>query len=168
MGLSGILGNLLQQYTGESASATHATGQHFEQVAQSVDPSTLASGLGAMMRSSDTPAFGQIVGQLFGNGSGDQKAGMLNALLGSASPAVLSQLASLVPGLASGGTISPQQAQAIPAGAVSQMAAQAESHDPSIIDKMSSLYAAHPTLVKTLGTGAMMIALREIGKRYSR
>jgi hypothetical protein len=31
---------------------------------------------------------------------------------------------------------------------------------------MSTLYAAHPTLVKTLGTAAMMIAMREIAQRH--
>jgi len=31
---------------------------------------------------------------------------------------------------------------------------------------MSGLYAAHPTLVKTLGTAAMMIALCKIAERH--
>jgi len=171
MGLSGMLGSLLQQYAGGAAAAAapapEAANQHFDQVAQHLDPSALASSLGAMMRSSDTPAFGNIVGQLFGNGNGDQKASMLNTLLAGAAPGVLSQLSGLVPGLTGGGTITPQQAQAIPAEAVTQMAAQAEKHNPSIVDEMSSVYAAHPGLVKTLGTGAMMIALREVAKKYN-
>jgi len=32
---------------------------------------------------------------------------------------------------------------------------------------MSALYAAHPTLVKTLGSAAMMIAMRKIAERHS-
>jgi hypothetical protein len=166
MGLSGILGSLLQQYTGSGATATDATHQHFDQVARGVDSSTLSSGIGAMMRSPETPAFGQMVGQMFGSGSGEQKASMLNTLLAGASPLILGQLASMIPGLSSGSAITPQQAQAIPADAVTKIAAQAETHDPSVIDKMSSVFAAHPTLVKTLGTGAMMIAVREIAKKY--
>lgn len=164
MGLSGILGSLLQQYSSAGAAPTADTHQHFDQVAKAVDPATLSSGIGAMMKSPDTPAFGNIVGQLFGNGNGDQKASMLNTLLAGGAPGVLSQLSSLIPGLSSGAAISPQQAQALPADAVTKIAAQAESHDPSIVDKMSAVYAAHPTLVKTLGAGAMMLALREIGK----
>jgi len=164
MGLSGMIGSLLQQYAGGGTSG--APDQHFDQVAQGVDQSTLASGIGAMMRSAETPAFGQIVGQLFTNGNGDQKASMLNTLLAAGAPGVLSKLSSLVPGLTGGGTISPEQAQALPPEAVTQIAAQAEKHNPSILDKMSSVYAAHPALVKTLGASAMIVALREIGKKY--
>ena len=112
-------------------------------------------------------AIGPIAGQLFGSGSGDQKASMLNALLAGAGPGLLGQLAAMVPGLAPGGTVSAAQAQAIPADAVTQIATQAEQHDPSIVDRMSSVYAEHPTLVKALGTGAMIVALREIAKRYT-
>jgi hypothetical protein len=91
---------------------------------------------------------------------------MLNTLLAAGAPGVLSRLSSLVPGLTGGGTISPEQAQALPPEAVTQIAAQAEKHNPSILDKMSSVYAAHPALVKTLGASAMIVALREIGKKY--
>ena len=168
MNLSAMLGTLLQNYTGDGAPADHdAAHQHFDGVAQAVDRSSLASAFGSMMRSSETPAFGQIAGQLFGSGSGDQKASMLNALLAGAGPGLLGQLATMVPGLAPGGTVSATQAQAIPADAVTQIAAQAEKHDPSIVDRMSSVYAEHPTLVKALGTGAMIVALREIAKRYT-
>ena len=31
---------------------------------------------------------------------------------------------------------------------------------------MSSFYAQHPTLVKTLGTAAMMIAMRKIAEQH--
>jgi hypothetical protein len=166
MGLSGMLGSLLQQYAGGSAAATDATHQHFDQVAQAVDHSTLATSIGSMIRSSETPGFGQIAGQMFGNANGDQKATMLNTLLAGAGPAVLSQLSGLIPGLTGGTAITPQQAQAIPPATVTNIAEQAHAQNPSIIDQMSSIYAAHPTLVKTLGTGAMMIALREIGKNF--
>ena len=42
-----------------------------------------------------------------------------------------------------------------------------EQHDGGIVDKMSALYAAHPTLVKTLGSAATMIAMRKIAERHS-
>ena len=41
---------------------------------------TLAEGL----KSSETPAFGQLASQLFGNSNPDQKAGLLNTLLATA------------------------------------------------------------------------------------
>jgi hypothetical protein len=167
MGLGGIIGSLLQQYSGSAAAAPEAAEQHFDQVAQSADTSSLSSAIGSMMRSSETPAFGQIVGQLFQNGNGDQKASMLNTMLAGAAPGVLSQLSGLIPGFGAGSTVSPAQAQAIPPDAVTNIAAHAEQHDPSIVDKMSAVYAAHPTLVKTLGTGAMIIALREMAKQFT-
>ncbi len=120
-----------------------------------------------MMQSAETPEFGEIVGQLFQNGNADQKASMLNAILANAGPQVLSQLSGLLPGVTSGATVTPAQAQAIPPEAVTQIAAHAEKHDPSIIDRMSNVYASHPTLVKALGTGAMIVALREVAKKFA-
>ncbi|MEP7353170.1 MAG: hypothetical protein ABI824_08070 [Acidobacteriota bacterium] len=167
MGLSGMLGSLLQQYTGGAAADHGVADQHFDQVTQGMDHSSLASAISGMLRSSETPAFGQMTGQVFQNGNPDQKASMLNTMLAGAAPLVLSQLAHLIPGLGAGGTVSTAQAEAIPPSVVTEIAAQAEQHDPSIIDKMSSIYAAHPTLVKTLGTGAMIVALREMAKKFT-
>jgi|GEM_PF-241641 len=158
-----VIGGLLKQYTDGGAVALGAAEQHFHQVAQGVDQASLSSALGGMMRSAETPAFGQIVGQLFQNGSGDQNASMLNTLLAGAGPGLLSQLSGLIPGLGAGGTVTAEQAAAVPADAITQVAAHAEQHDPLMIDKMSKVYAAHPTLVKTLGATAMFIALREMG-----
>ena len=105
---------------------------------------------------------------LFANGSADQKAGMLNALLSALSPDQRAQLTALLPGAGSGAAaISGNQAAAVPAETVAAVAQKAEQHNPAIIDTMSSFYAQHPTLVKTLGTAAMMIALRKIGERQA-
>lgn len=167
MGLSAMLSGLLEQYAGSGQPSSEQVHQHFDQAAAGMDSSSLASAIGSMMRSSQTPDFSQIAAQLFGSGDASQKASMVNALLAGAGPAVLSQLRGLIPGLGSGGTVTPAQAQAIPAEAVAQAAQQAERHDPSILDKMSSVYAEHPHLVKTLGTGAMIIALRELAKKVA-
>ncbi len=161
MDLGGMLGNLLQQYTG-GAAQSGSPHDHFDQVSQNVDQGSLASAIGGMIRSNETPAFSQIAGQIFGNGNADQKAAILNGLL-----AGVPALSNLIPGLGSGGSVTPQQAQNISPDVVAQAAATAEKHDPSIIDQMSSIYAAHPALVKTLGAGAMIVALREIAKNYA-
>jgi len=47
---------------------------------------------------------------------------------------------------------------------VQKLAQQVEKQNPTIVDKMSELYAAHPTLIKTLGAGAMAIAMRKIAE----
>ena len=94
----GSIGNLLKSYIGGSAPTDETAHEHSDNVAQGVNSSTLAQGIAAAFRSDQTPPFAQMVSQLFTNGSVDQKTGMLNALLGSASPAMLSQLAGLLPG----------------------------------------------------------------------
>jgi hypothetical protein len=48
---------------------------------------------------------------------------------------------------------------------VQQLAAHAEKADPSIIDKASSFYAEHPTLVKTLGGAALTIAMAKMAEK---
>ena len=161
MSLFDELKGLAAQYTGGGVPAGDP-GAHFDQLSKTVDNSTLAQGIAAAMRSDQTAPFPQLVSQLFSNGSADQKASMLNAILAAAP-----QLSSLIPGLGSGGTLNPQQASAISPDAVQKVAHQAEQHDPSVVDKLSSVYANHPTLVKTLGTAAMVIDIRKVAEKYA-
>jgi hypothetical protein len=107
-----------------------------------------------------------MVSQLFASGSGDQKMAMLNTLLSTVSPEQRAQLSALVPGLGTASSVTGAQAVAVSPTAVQALAQHVEQHDAGIVDKMSSLYAAHPTLVKTLGTAAMMIAMRKIAERH--
>lgn len=174
------LGGLLQQYSGTGAvQAPSTVNADFDRVAQSAPTSALADGLAAAFRSNQTPDFGQMTGQLFGNSSGQQRASILNTLIGTVGPMILSQvlsrkagaggggLSSLI-GLLSGGqqrTITPEQAEQVPVEAVEEMAALAEKKDPSVIDQISNFYAEHPTLVKTLGAVALTIALAKLAQR---
>jgi hypothetical protein len=166
MGLLDDVKGMLTQYASGTAPSGDA-GAHFQQVAQSVDSGTLAQGIAAAMRSDETPPFAQMVSQLFASGTGDQKMAMLNMLLSSVSPEQRAQLSSLIPGL--GAISATTDAAAVPAispAAVQTLAEHVEQHDSGIVDKMSALYAAHPTLIKTLGSAAMMIAMRKIAERH--
>jgi len=165
MGLLDDMKGLLTQYA-SGAAPTGDASAHFQQVAQSVDAGTLAQGIAAAMRSDQTPPFAQLVSQLFASGSGDQKLAMLNTLVSNVSPEQRAQLAALIPGLGAGTAVTGEQASAVSPAAVQSLAQRVEQHDAGIVDKMSSLYAAHPTLVKTLGTAAMMIAMRKIAERH--
>ena len=170
MGLMGEVTDLLKQYTGGSGQVPSNVNEHFDQVAQAVPQSHVADGLAAAFRSDQTPAFGQMIGGLFGQSNGEQKAGLLNQLLGSVGPGMLTSLAgggALASVLGGGQTITPQQAQQVSPEVVQQLAAHAEKSDPSIIDKASSFYAQHPTLVKTLGGAALSIALAKVAQRQS-
>ena len=169
------LGSLLSQFTGGGAAA-NAT-DHFDKVAQSASPDLLSQGLAAMFHSDQTPPFGQIAGQLFGQANPNQQAGMLNQLLGSMGPSVLASLASgagggalsgilakLTQGSGAPATITPEQASQVTPEQVQQIANHAEQHSPGIIDKMSGFYAEHPGLVKTLGGAALAIALAKMAE----
>jgi len=171
MGLFDQLSSVLQQYanssdTGEVNAQVH---EHFDQVSQAAPSSSLADGLAAAFRSSSTPDFSQMLGSLFNQSSGDQKAGILNQLLAAGGPALLAQLGSSGGGLASllGGAnqLTPQQASQVSPEVVQQLAAHAEKSDPSLIDKVSAFYSEHPALIKTLGGAALTIAMAKMAQK---
>jgi len=169
------LGSLLQQYAGGSAPAAQNAADHFTQVAQNASPDLISQGLAALFRSNQTPPFGQLAGQLFSQANPNQQAGMLNQLVASMGPAVLSSLLGGAAGaglsgvlgqLTQGGSapaaITPAQASQLTPEQVQQIASHAEQHSPGIVDAMSAFYAQHPGLVKTLGGAALTIALAKM------
>ena len=144
---------------------------HFDQVAEAAPSSALAEGLSAAFKSDQTPAFGQMLSTMFNSSSGEQKAGIINQIMSSVPPGTLTSLLSGA-GLASilgGGTgtpqITPEQAQKISPEAVQQLATQAHKADPSIVDSVSTFYAQHTTLIKTLGGTALTIALAKVAEK---
>jgi len=164
------LGGLLQQYLGAGAAQPVGNApDHFQQVAQSAPADVISHGLAEAFRSDQTPPFGQMVGQLFSQGTPDQRAAMIKQLLGSLSPAAMSALAGsgalgsvATSASAAPASISPQQ---LTPTQVEQIAAHAEQHNPTIIDTMSNFYAQHTGLVQTLGSAALTIALAKIATR---
>lgn len=178
------LGGILQQYTGAQANqAPDTVHDDFDQLAQNAPTSALADGLAAAFRSDQTPDFGQMAANLFSNSGNQQRAGILNTLIQAAGPALISQvlargdgggassgsgLGSII-GLLTGGQqeVTPEQAAQVSPEAVQHLAEQAQTKDPSIIDRVSDFYAEHPTLIKTLGTAALTIALAKIAQRQS-
>jgi len=157
MGLLDSVKGVLAQYTAGAAGGN--VENDFHQVAQSADAGALASGIAAVMHSDQTPPFAQIVSQLFANGSSDQQSAMLKALVGAAPADLQGQLTSMLAG-AQGG-------QAPSSDVIASVAKKVEQSNPGAIDMMSSFYAQHPTLVKTLGSAAMMIAMRKIAEHHA-
>jgi hypothetical protein len=134
--------NVLQNYSqGGQAPAEGDVDSHFHQVAQTAPASDLASGIAAMFHSDQTPPFAQMVGQLFSNSNGAQRASLINALLsGGAASGILSQLSqtagiSLPAGLGSTAPITPEAAAQITPEMAQQAVAQAQQHDSSIVDR---------------------------------
>jgi len=166
------LNSVLQQYANKPGSGQAPTqvDQHFDQVAQAAPKNLMAEGLASAFRSNSTPDFGQMLGSLFNQSNGEQKAGILNQLLASAGPGVLAQLAggggALANMLSGGGSqVTAVQAQQVSPEVVQQLASHAEKSDPSTIDKASSFYAEHPTLVKTLGGAVLTVAMAKMAEK---
>jgi hypothetical protein len=161
------LGDLLKRVTtGEApADEVHAA---YDQVARAVPSRTLADGLSHAFRSDQTPPFERMVSGLFHNSSPDQKAGFVNHLLRVLGPAGFAQALSavgmghLLHGVQSGRGVTPPEAEQISPETVQLMAQQAAVKEPSIIDKAASFYSEHPTLVRSLGVGALALLMRQV------
>jgi len=162
------LGNLLNQYLGGGANANPAQAENdFDHVAQNSPFAALAQGVTQALRSDQTPPFSQMVGQMFGNGNPEQRAGMLNHLLANINPGVLTSVAGGLFGNLPGGEqakVSPEQAAQLSPQQVQELAATAEQQNPGIVERMGDFYAQHPTLVKTIGGAALAVALGAMAK----
>jgi hypothetical protein len=60
--------------------------------------------------------------------------------------------------------VTPQQAQQVSPQQVQVLAQQAAKKNPSIVDQAASFYAQHPTLVKTIGAGALALLMSRISQ----
>ena len=170
------LGGLLSKYLNASGAATPEAEQHFEQVAQHAPTQTVSQGISEALRSDQTPALGDMVKDAFARADPQQRAGMLNEILSSVGPGVLSSLGGALGGgvlgnilgqLRSGATpqVTPEQASQVPPSAVQDLANHAEKHDASIFDRLGEFYAQNPDLVKALGISVLGVALSKIAGR---
>lgn len=151
--------DLLQQVVGAGSEA------HFDKVVQNASMDQLGAGLAAALRSDQTPAFGQMIGNLFEKSNASQQAGVLNEILAALGPAALSSVAGGVLGrmLAPGQTqLTPEEASQLTPGQVNEIATHAEHAHPGIVDQVSQFYAQHSGLVKTLGGAVLALALAKM------
>jgi len=153
----GLLDSLSQIVAGGTV-----TDQHFDQVAQNAPADVLGRALSGAFRSDQTPPIGNMVGQLFGNSSGQQQAGMLNQILATVGPAAAAALAGgalgriMSPGASQ---ITPDQAAKMTPEQVQAVVNHAHEVNPGIADQLGNFYAQHSGLIKTLGGAAMLVAL---------
>ncbi len=112
-----------------------------------------------------------MIAHLFTQSSGEQKAGILNRLLSSGGPDFLTQaagtgmLAKLAETLGASQQVTPEKAQQVAPEAVKQLADRVQHANPSIIEMAGEFYAQHPALVKTLGAGALALAMSKMSRR---
>lgn len=167
------LGGLLQQYAA-SGQASQTTEDDFDKAAGVAPREAMSQGIAEAFRSDSTPPFASMLGQLFGNSSGRDRANILNTLMSAAGPALLSGALQQKGGstglgpfssLLDRGEVSPEDAEKVSPEAVEVLARQAEKEDPSIIDRVSDFYSEHPGLVKTLGAAALAVAMSGMAKQ---
>jgi len=160
------LNDIVERYSGQgagTAAAPEDPHRDYQQVTRSAPPEVVAGGLSQAFRSDQTPAFPEMVSNLFQNSDSNQRAGLLNRLLGSVGPGAL---AGLIPGLTGGRhELTPQQVSQLSPQQVQEIAAHAEKQNPSIVDQVSGFYAQHPQVVKALGGLAVTIALQHMMRR---
>jgi hypothetical protein len=163
--------DILQQYTNATGSRPDNTREHFDEVARAAPPEIVGKGVADALRADSTPPFGEMVGQMFGQSNPQQQAGVLNQLLRSIGPGVLSALGGGILGRMSAPAnsgvpqLTPEQASQLTPEQVQEIATRAEQHDPTVLDRIGGFYAQHPQLVKTLGSAALAIALAGVANR---
>jgi hypothetical protein len=172
------IGNILNQYSGANANQyPDRVEQDFDDIAKNTHHEELSHGLSEAFRSDQTPPFGNMVGQLFGQADTHQRTGMMGQLLGALGPSVIgSLLGGGLGGGALGGLLNrasgqqqvqlrPEDIEQLSPQEVEQLASRAEQENPGIIDHMSRFYAQNPALVKGLGGAALAIALGTMSQR---
>ena len=160
MGLMDVLGRYAQQ---QANVPPPQVAQDFDRVAQEAAPDTVSAGLEHAFRSDATPPFEQMVRKLFEHSNDQQRAGLLNEILGSL-PGTLAGGA--LGNIASrGGSVTPQQARDVDPTDVEAAAAHAAQRNPGIVEAVSRFYAQHPTLVRNLGSAALAIAMSRMASR---
>jgi hypothetical protein len=94
MAFGSDFGRILDQYSDASVqqSPPQQVEQDFDEVSRQADPDMLQHGFNQAFRSDQTPPFGNMMGQMFGQADSGQRAGMLNQLVGALGPAVLGSL----------------------------------------------------------------------------
>lgn len=165
--LKGVLG----QYSGASADQPpENVHKDFEEAARNAPPETLADGISHAFQNNEAAPFHQMVSQLFANGNAQQQTGLLNKLLSAVPPGslpaggALGGLANLVGSGAS--NITPSQAQQVSPQAVEQLAQHVNTQNPSIVNEISGFVGQHPGWVKTLGAGALTLALSKMAAHH--
>lgn len=172
MGLLDQLGQLANQFkTGQATDdEVHST---YDRVAHELPQGELSNGISHVFNSPETPPFEQMLSNLFNNSNATQKAGLLNQILRALGPnagQLLAQagLGGLAANAASGGEsvqVTPQEAQQVSPQDVQVLAQKAATKNPSIVDQAASFYAQHPTLVKSIGAGALALLMSRMSRR---
>ena len=167
--------DLMNKYgSSQAGSIPDSVDDDFDRLSRMAPPSRVSEGLAEAFRSDQTPPFASMLSQLFGGSPANQKSNVLNTLVATLGPVLVSQLLAkhgarrAATELQDGHAITPELADQIPTNSIEAVAAEAEKKDPSIVDRISKFYAEQPALVKTLGGLALTIAMAKIAQAQTR
>ncbi len=154
------------------ANATNPDPRQVDQLAREAPRDQLKSSVGDALRSKETPQLSQIVADMFERASPQQRADILNTLTEKLGPGALAGVAGgalaghegpntpMVP-VDKATTLTPDQVRDV-------VTTARTADEPGVFDRVSDFYAQHPELVKTLGAGALMIALARFKQNMNR
>jgi hypothetical protein len=140
----------------------------------------MSGGSGGRQQEQDSAGgLGGILGSVFGGGGGGMSQGgagglgdILGSVLGGGNRSGGGGLAGVLGQMmGSGGgmrQLTEEEAAQISPEEVQALAEEAQKADPSVIDRLSEVYAEHPTLIKSLGAGALALALSKIAQSQRR
>ena len=180
------MGPILDQYrTASPAQAPATVHNDYDRFAQAAPRDAISEGLAAAFRADETPPFPEMASQLFGGAGGTQRARMLNALLTTVGPLVLQQILARRQQAQGGAAptrgggfldqilhprgpakVTPEVAEKISPAEVEEIAKEAEKRDPSVVDRVSDIFADQPQLLKVLGGAALAIALGSMARKH--
>ena len=168
--------DLIDKYgAGATNTAHESVDADFDKLSRHAPASNLSEGLAEAFRSPRTPPFAAMLSRLFGGSPTSQKSSVLNSLISALGPAIAAQLfashgaSRAAQELQQGKTVLPPEvAEQVPADSIEAAAREAEKKDPSIVDRISAIYAQQPALVKTLGGLALTVAMAKIAQRQRR
>lgn len=192
MAFGGVdIGDILNRYAGGQQGDDIE--QDFDQVARNTGSEDLEGDVADAFRSDQTPPFGEMVGQLFGNASPDQRVGLFSQLLTGAGPGLIGSLLGQGGGRGMGGFLGdgagmgamgallgqlvgqqPQQATLsaedmgrLSPEQVQELALHAERENPGVIEHLSRFVAQNPDMLKALGGGTLAYILGRMARRRS-
>ncbi len=167
--------DILDKYGSEnSRNPLESVDADFDRFARHAPSAAMSDGLAEAFRSQQTPPFASMLSQLFGRSPTTQKTNVLNTLIATLGPALVSQLLAkhganrAAQDLQAGNTrIAPEVVEQVPSNSIEVVAAEAEKKDPSVVDRISKFYADQPALIKTLGALALTVTMAKVAQRQT-
>ncbi len=142
--------------------------QHVDEL-QQAPADVLSQGLREAFDSKDTPSIGNLVGQMFGQSSNQQQAGLINQIIQALGPAAATALAGgvlqkvLKPGSSQ---VDAADVAQLSADDVTSVVNEAQARRPEISQQLSEFYSQHSGLIKALGGVALLAAAIKM-KQYA-